>query len=130
MSAGQLIGPNGRFLVGTCGNPGGRPKVSHGLQALARQHTLAALNALVEIVNSKKATPASRVTAACAILDRGYGRPPTLQTDEDDTLMEALQFSDEELATIVATRGGGGTAQASEGAESADRVYNVHFPPV
>jgi hypothetical protein len=47
------------------------------LRALAREHTKAALEALVEIVGSKKAPPAARVAAANAILDRGYGRPET-----------------------------------------------------
>jgi hypothetical protein len=67
----------GGWKSGQSGNPSGRPKVVGEIRALAREHTAAALEALVEIVGSKKAPPAARVAAANAILDRGYGRPET-----------------------------------------------------
>lgn len=41
---------------------------------MAKEHAEAALNVLVTIANSAKASDAARVAAANAILDRGYGK--------------------------------------------------------
>lgn len=49
------------------------------LSELAKQHSPAAMSALVHVA-TKGASEAARVTAATAILDRGYGRP--MQTHE------------------------------------------------
>jgi hypothetical protein len=46
------------------------------IRSLARSHTRTALNVLVGIMRSKDATPAARVSAANAILDRGWGKAP------------------------------------------------------
>jgi len=72
-----MANPTGRggFKKGRSGNPGGRPKVTADVRELARVHTAAAMNALVDIVGNKKAPPAARVAAANSLLDRGYGRP-------------------------------------------------------
>jgi hypothetical protein len=67
----------GGWRPGQSGNPGGRPAVAAELKALARQHTEAAINALVAIMNDEKASPSARVMAAGHLLDRGYGRPET-----------------------------------------------------
>jgi hypothetical protein len=57
------------FKPGQSGNPGGRPKSD--VAQLARQHTQAAINALVLALR----VPQTRVPAAVALLDRGWGRP-------------------------------------------------------
>lgn len=44
------------------------------LEVLAQQHSEAALSALVDVMNNG-VSPAARVAAAPAILDRGYGKP-------------------------------------------------------
>jgi hypothetical protein len=44
------------------------------IRSLARSHTRTAINVLVRIMRSKDATAAARVTAANAILDRGWGK--------------------------------------------------------
>ena len=44
------------------------------IRSLARSHTTTAVNVLVGIMRSKDATPAARVSAANAILDRGWGK--------------------------------------------------------
>lgn len=64
---------NGRFLKGTTGNPGGRPKEDRAVVELARQHTEAAVAALVETVRDPGHP--QRIRAAEALLDRGWGRP-------------------------------------------------------
>lgn len=63
------------FAKGQSGNPGGRPKDESGLRELARARTNDALATLAEIMVNKDAPPAARVSAACALLDRGYGKP-------------------------------------------------------
>ena len=70
------------FQKGQSGNPGGRPKVVAEVRELARQHTNEAVETLVSIMKSSKAAPAARVSAANALLDRGYGRPPQHITGE------------------------------------------------
>ncbi len=44
------------------------------IRSLARSHTRTAINVLVGIMRSKDTTPAARVSAANAILDRGWGK--------------------------------------------------------
>ena len=43
---------------------------------MARQHASAALATLVDVMQDKTATPASRVSAASEVLDRAFGRAP------------------------------------------------------
>jgi hypothetical protein len=63
------------FKKGQSGNEGGRPKVAGHIRELAREHTAEALCTLVTVMQNAKSPPAARVTAATALLDRGYGRP-------------------------------------------------------
>ena len=49
-------------------------KVTIELQAAAQQYTEQALRTLVEVCENSE-SDAARVAAACAILDRGYGKP-------------------------------------------------------
>jgi hypothetical protein len=57
----------------------GRPKEIAEVKALARSHTTTAINTLVSIAKSKKATDAARVSACIALLDRGWGKPEARQ---------------------------------------------------
>jgi hypothetical protein len=56
------------------------------IRSLARSHTRTALNVLVGVMRSKDATAAARVSAANAILDRGWGKATQAIETDDGTL--------------------------------------------
>lgn len=66
----------GRLLPGQRSiNPKGRPPIIRDLKEAAKAHTRQALNTLVSVMNDSSAPQASRITAAVALLDRGWGKP-------------------------------------------------------
>lgn len=74
---------NGKWLPGAVPNPAGRPRTDHStVKALARGWTEDAVATLAEIMNNPKASHSSRVSAANALLDRGWGKPKVYE-DED-----------------------------------------------
>lgn len=56
------------------------------IRSLARSHTRSAISALVGVMRSTSATPAARVSAANAILDRGWGKAPQAIENGDGAL--------------------------------------------
>jgi hypothetical protein len=58
------------------------------IRSLARSHTRTAINVLVGVMRAKDATPAARVTAANAILDRGWGKAPQATQNAGDGALE------------------------------------------
>lgn len=92
-------GASGRgFLPGQSGNPGGRPKALREVMELARAKTEAAVEALAGIMSDEAAPAAARVSAATALLDRGWGRP-----------VQGLHHSGAEGGTLTLTWGDGST---------------------
>jgi hypothetical protein len=68
--------PRGRpFLKGISGNPGGRSKALRAVETAAKAHTDAAIGTLAEICTDRTAPSSARVSAATALLDRGWGKP-------------------------------------------------------
>ncbi len=63
------------FKPGQSGNPTGRAKGTAEMLAKARAHTDLAVATLVEVARNKRAPAVARVTAAVALLDRGWGKP-------------------------------------------------------
>jgi len=63
------------------------PKTLTEIRSLARSHTRTAIAVLVGIMRSKDATAAARVSAANAILDRGWGKAAQpLENGTEDAL--------------------------------------------
>ena len=81
--------PGRPFKPGQSGNPGGRPKDEIRVKELAREHTVEALQALVTGLKAKGER--TRIAAAEALLDRGWGRPTQHhEVDARDDLTAAL----------------------------------------
>ena len=88
------------FPLGKSGNPGGRPKAAHSIQELARKHAPEAIQTLADM--ARDGTPGARVSAAVALLDRAYGKPPQFNTNDAGSFKRAVEMSDDELAAVAA----------------------------
>ena len=60
------------------------------IRSLARSHTRTAINVLVEVIRNKDSTAAARVSAANAILDRGWGKATQPLESGDDGALELI----------------------------------------
>lgn len=80
------------FQKGQSGNPGGRAKVDGDLRELARAKSPKMLNVLVKIALDEQKAASARVTAASAVLDRAYGKPPQTLGDADGNPIEWMDF--------------------------------------
>jgi hypothetical protein len=74
------------------------PEIKRELRVLAREHAETALEALIKVCKSSDSDSA-RVSAANAILDRGYGKP--LQQIESGDPGDFSRMSNEELLAIL-----------------------------
>jgi len=72
------------------------PEDRRRVRELAREHTTLAINTLAEICGDAGAKSQARVQAACALLDRGWGRP-----DAHDVLIDA---TDDALRAEISRR--------------------------
>ncbi len=81
------------FVKGHSGNPSGRPKITlpdgRSLKDLSREHTVDAVNTLVAVMTDEDAPHPARVSAASAILDRGWGKP-VQEIEPGQRLLDAL----------------------------------------
>ncbi len=66
------------------------PRALTEIRSLARSHSRTAVNVLVGIMRSKDATPAARVSAANAILDRGWGKATQPLENGGDGALELI----------------------------------------
>ena len=111
------------FKPGQSGNPGGRPKVIAEVVELAREQTKEAVDALTKIMKDKKSPPAAIVSAATAILDRGWGKP--LQNMLLDDRRSIKELTNAELTAILRDEEGGsdGAADAEASRKQPDSVH-------
>lgn len=73
-------------LPKTGGRRRGTPnKTTADIRALAQEFGEAALRKLVEVMNHADSPPQAKISAANALLDRGYGKPSELVEPEDST---------------------------------------------
>jgi hypothetical protein len=62
------------------------PKAATQIKALARKHSKAAIKTLAAIMNQADGPATARVSAAQALLDRGWGKAAQFFTGEADEL--------------------------------------------
>ena len=81
------------FPKGRPGNPGGRPKLPIELRERAQIYSVAALDALHAIATDDSQPAPARVSAAVAVIDRGYGKPTATVVAAVGTLAELVLAS-------------------------------------
>jgi hypothetical protein len=81
------------------------------IRSLARTHTKTAIRVLNRIMKDAEAPHAARVTAAQALLDRGWGKAPQFNTNSADEFNKVMDMTDEQiLAELTQLRATGGTS--------------------
>ena len=97
------------FKPGVSGNPDGRPKRPETIEArrvvadvksAARELTPVAMDTLEKAMTDQKAPWAAKITAAIAVLDRGWGKPQ--QTVSANVSILDQMTDDEQKAMLVA----------------------------
>lgn len=99
-------GPGRPFQPGRSGNPGGRPKHDGWVRELAQANTERAIQTLVDALDS--ADERIRLSAANALLDRGWGRASSeaeriaaMRDERDDVRARLAGKSRAELLDIA-----------------------------
>jgi hypothetical protein len=92
------------------------------IRSLARSHTRTALNVLVGIMRSKDATAAARVSAANAILDRGWGKATQTVETGDDSPLELIHRIEDHTADSIKSLEGFRIAWVDEAQNLSARV--------
>ena len=96
-------------------------KATADIRSLARAQTALAIRTLTGVCGSKAAPAAARVSAAQALLDRGWGKAPQPHTGEDGTSgSEITEGAPPMPRTICAQR-----ALAAAGSSASDTVIRI-----
>jgi hypothetical protein len=88
----MTVGVKG-FQKGQSGNPGGRRKEDAKVKDFAKEHTQLAIDTLVNLCKNGKAE-STKLAAAIALLDRGWGRPAQaiIGGDDDDPPIQVAEI--------------------------------------
>ncbi len=77
------------------------PKAKAEIRSLARSHTEAAIKVLAGVMNQKKTPPAARVSAAVALLDRGWGKPTQMIADDPEGEPLAVETDQRDIRELA-----------------------------
>lgn len=89
-----------QFQPGQSGNPGGMPRGVGEVKKLARQWTSKAIETLADIMMDDGQSGPARVSAAEALLNRGYGKP--LQQMEVGKPGDFAEMTDDQVDAFIA----------------------------
>ena len=93
------------WAKGQSGNPGGRPRIVEAVRDIARESTTLAIETLRAIAADQAAPHAARVSAATALLDRGWGRPMQGHAVMAVTAPKSVrEMTDTEILALIATK--------------------------
>jgi len=112
---------DGRFLPGMSGNPSGRPRVAAEVVELAREKAPAAIERLEWLMFNAESEQ-TQAFCACALLDRGYGKPVQGVVAAIATTTEPLT-GDSDLDALAADWA---TLLGAEDAPPIERSYGIH----
>lgn len=87
-----MAGKHGGARKGAGRKPGAVSRAKKDLAEAAKAHAEDALAVLVEIAKDSEAPHSARVSAANAIIDRGYGKPFTQGPGDDGEHKHAFTF--------------------------------------
>jgi hypothetical protein len=74
------------------------PRTHKEVRDIARQHTPGAIKTLVRVHKNPKSPPAARVAAAGEILNRGWGKPGSLDLENAEALViKVVKFNNEQI---------------------------------
>lgn len=75
----------GKWLAGTSGNPGGRPRgPMRRIRILCQEYAEEVVHELIQIALDPNVRPRDRISAASIILDRGLGKATPELPDDDE----------------------------------------------
>ena len=77
------------------------PKAKAEIRSLARSHTEAAIKVLAGVMNQKKTPPAARVSAAVALLDRGWGKPTQMIAGDPESESIELEVTPRDVRELA-----------------------------
>ena len=92
------------------------------IKSLARSYCDSAVHVLKGIMENKSCSPSARVSAATALLERGYGKPH--QTSEVTVNKRVTEMTDEEIIARIDELRRTGTADGPATAEEDTPVLN------
>ena len=93
------------WAPGKTGNPGGRPRIMAAVRDIARKSTTLAIETLRTLAADQDAPHAARVSAATALLDRGWGKPMQGHTVMAVAAPKSMrELADEELMAMMEKR--------------------------
>ena len=96
---------NGKFVPGNCANPGGRPKLPEEFKKIARENSVPALQAMVDMLNSPNTSDRDRAKAAEIIMDRAWGKATQPISGDEDMPPAFVNMTDEDIVKRLVALG-------------------------